>query len=116
MVRKAGLVPITSTHRKILIPKHIRVVAQLATEKWLQRSLDVKSSKPAPLMRALIPNKGLYELNPDLRSLLDVHAKLRSELVASALGRCGNCPLADRKQVEGQPLMIGHFPGTLTKL
>jgi len=44
---------------------------------------------------------------------LDVNAKLRSELVASALGSCGNYPLADRKQAEGQLLMVGHFPGTL---
>jgi hypothetical protein len=56
--RKTGLVPITGTQSKILVPKHIRIVPQFAAENRLQSSLDIDSE--IPVMCAPIRTKGIY--------------------------------------------------------
>jgi hypothetical protein len=112
-VRKAGLVTIPGAQRKILIPIHIRPLAEFVPEDGLQSGLDIKSEIPLPVMRALSSTKGIYELNADHWSLLDIDAKLRAEL-ASALGSRGNYPMADRKDTEDHTFYGWAFHPRLT--
>lgn len=76
IICKAGLIPVTGTEGQILILKYIRVVAQLAAQNGLQSCVDVKGEPPIPALRALVPNKGIHNFNPDSWSLPDVESKL----------------------------------------
>jgi len=105
-IRQVGLIPVTDTKGKILIPKNIEPVAQLTAQNGLQSGFDVKGEMPLPVMRAEVPNEGIYKFNPDQRSLLDVKSNLRADLFADVLGSCP--PSCGSQEADRQRGMLSH--------
>jgi hypothetical protein len=98
-VRKASLVTVTGAQHQVLIPIHIRSLAEFLPKDGLESGFDIKSEISVPVLCTLSSTKGIHKFDADHWSLLDIDAKLRSEL-DSTLGSRGDYPEVNRKQAE----------------